>query len=182
MSVASVGTALPKGGRDRDERRNVEPQQTAQFDAAMRRRRRARGRGAEADEAAVPPSVPPSVPPAWWPMLGAARAEPAATAACGGPGDGRTATAASGELDADRLAPGAQARLSGNALHVRFTRGAWAGMELQASLHAGQVVVTLRPLNRQQHKRLVEAKASLSDEVARQTGEVIRLEVADAAR
>ncbi len=182
MSVTPMGGVPPRGGRDRDERRNVESRQTAQFDAAMRKRRPARERGGEENEAAVPPSVPPFVPPAWWSMLGGARPESAAAAACGGPDSGRADAAASSELDADRFAPGTQTRLSGNGLHVRFTQGSWAGMELQASLHAGQIVVTLRPLNRQQHKRLVEAKASLSDEVARQTGEVIRLEVADATR
>lgn len=179
MSVSPVGGVLPKGGRDRDERRKVEPEQTAQFDAAMRKRRRARERGAEEAEPTVPP---PPLPPAWWSMLGGARAESATTAACGGLDAGSAEAAAPGDLEADRFAPGTQARLNGNAMHVRFTQGAWAGMELQASLHAGQVVVTLRPLNRQQHKRLVEAKSSLSDEVARQTGEVIRLEVADATR
>lgn len=179
MSVSPVGGALPKGGRDRDERRKVEPQQTAQFDAAMRKRRRARERGADEAQPVVPP---PPMPAAWWSMLGAARPESTATAAGGGPDAGRAEATAPGDLEADRFAPGTQTRLSGNGLHVRFTQGTWAGMELQASLHAGQIVVTLRPLNRQQHKRLVEAKSSLSDEVARQTGEVIRLEVADATR
>lgn len=179
MSVSPVGGVLPKGGRDRDERRKVEPEQSAQFDAAMRKRRRARERGAEEAELTVPA---PPLPPAWWSMLGAPLPESAATAACGGPDAGRAEAAAPGDLESDRFAPGTQTRLNGNAMHVRFTQGAWAGMELQASLHAGQVVVTLRPLNRQQHKRLVEAKSSLSDEVTRQTGEVIRLEVADATR
>lgn len=179
MSVSSVGGVLPKGGRDRDERRKVQPEQTAQFDAAMRKRKRARERGAEEAEPTAPP---PTLPPAWWSMFGGTRPESAAAAGCGGPDAGRAEATAPGDLEADRFAPGTQTRLNGNALHVRFTQGAWAGMELQASLHAGQVVVTLRPLNRQQHKRLVEAKSSLSDEVARQTGEVIRLEVADATR
>lgn len=179
MSVLPVGGVLPKGGRDRDERRKVEPEQTAQFDAAMRKRRRGRERGGEEAEPTVPPST---LPPAWWALLGGARPESAAAAACGGPDAGRAEAPAPGDLEADGFAPGTQTRLAGSAMHVRFTQGAWAGMELQASLHAGQVVVTLRPLNRQQHKRLVEAKASLSDEVARQTGEVIRLEVADATR
>ncbi|MBO4123469.1 hypothetical protein J5T34_22305 [Cupriavidus gilardii] len=179
MSVSPVGGVLPKGGRDRDERRKVEPEQTAQFDAAMRKRRRSRQPGVGDAEPTVPP---PPAPPAWWWMLGGARAGSAATAACGGPDAGSAEAIAPPDLEAANFAPGAQTRLSGNGLHVRFTQGAWAGMELQASLHAGQVVVTLRPLNRQQHKRLVEAKSSLGDEVARQTGEVIRLEVADATR
>ncbi len=182
MSVSSVGGVLPKGSRDRDERRKVQPEQTAQFDAAMRKRKRARERGAEEPEPTAPP---PTLPPAWWSMFGGTRPESAAAAAaagCGGPDAGRAEATAPDDLEADRFAPGTKTRLTGNALHVRFTQGAWAGMELQASLHAGQVVVTLRPLNRQQHKRLVEAKSSLSDEVARQTGEVIRLEVADATR
>ncbi|KAA6120722.1 hypothetical protein [Cupriavidus cauae] len=182
MSVSPVGGVPGKGGRDRDERRKVEPEQSAQFDAAMRKRRRARERGAEEAE---PTGTPAFLPPAWWSMLGGARPESAATAAavaCGGQDAGRAEATAPGDVEADRFAPGTQTRLNGNAMHVRFTQGAWAGMELQASLHAGQVVVTLRPLNRQQHKRLVEAKSSLSDEVARQTGEVIRLEVADATR
>ena len=67
-------------------------------------------------------------------------------------------------------------------IRLRFTNGAWAGLEMQAALHAGEVVVKLRPVNRLQHKRLTEASNSLTGHVREETGETVRLEIADATR
>jgi hypothetical protein len=73
-------------------------------------------------------------------------------------------------------------RSGGAEISLRFTNGPWAGLEMQAALHAGEVVVKLRPANRLQQRRLTEASASLTGQIREQTGEAVQLEIADATR
>lgn len=99
-------------------------------------------------------------------------------------GTGRGAEAVGGAAGEAPLADAGnvQSRREGEAMHLRFTQGPWAGTELQAALHAGQVVVTIRAASARQQRALQQVRDALVEEVARETGQAIRLEIVNAAR
>lgn len=182
MTVPAASTNVRATTRDADAGRRNERADAAGFDAAMRKRKR--GRDGRAAEDEPQPTADGTMPPAWA-MLAARTAvlstAGAATGASGGMAE--SAAAATPPASADFPA-GTEVDMAshGRALRLRFTEGQWAGVEMQAALHAGQVVVTLKPLNRLQQRRLSEARASLCEQVAEETGHQVRLEIADAAR
>lgn len=180
MSVPAMENGSRPAARESDTRRRAGSDDGARFDAAMRKRQRARSGRTHDDD---PPLQTVGEPPPLWLTLAAGlrkASDSVQPIKRGGVGD--TAEAV---IPREGLFPaGAEVGLSssGRALHLRFTQGQWAGVELQAALHAGEVVVTLRPLNRQQHRRLCEARSSLCEQVADETGQKVRLEIVDATR
>ncbi|MGY8524686.1 hypothetical protein [Paracidovorax citrulli] len=189
MTVATVAKAPRGGSGGRDERKAADARQAGEFDAAMRRRRRRRPE----DEEPVPAAAgnpQASVPPlAQWPrpaVPGAAGQQARERAAAGiDAADPRRAVPEAGSCGSSEpfaFGANAQLRRDGDVMHLRFTQGPWAGTELQAALHAGQVVVTLRAASPRQQRTLQQLRSALAEEVARETGHAIRLEIVDAAR
>lgn len=180
MSVPAMESGSRAVAREDDTRRRVGSDDGARFDAAMRKRQRARPGRTDDDD---PPLQTVVDPPPLWMTLAAGLGK--ACDSVQGIRRGGMADTAEAPTPRDSLFPaGAEVGTasSGRALHLRFTQGQWAGVELQAALHAGEVVVTLRPLNRQQHRRLCEARSSLCEQVADETGQKVRLEIVDATR
>lgn len=189
MTVATVAKAPRGGSGGRDERKAADARQAGEFDAAMRRRKRRRP---EDDDqlAAAAGSAQASVPPlAQWPrpaVPGAAGRQAKERAGAGiDAADPRRAIQEAGNTASSELfafGTNAQLRRDGDVMHLRFTQGPWAGTELQAALHAGQVVVTLRAASPRQQRTLQQLRNALAEEVARETGHAIKLEIVDAAR
>lgn len=181
MTVPAMDNGGRRVVREDDTRPRAGTEEGARFEAAIRKRQRAR-QGRTNDDDPLPQAAGEPPLPAWMTLAaGLGRtSEALQRAQRGGMADTAGAVAAR-----DGLFPaGAEVGMasSGRALHLRFTQGQWAGVELQAALHAGQIVVTLRPLNRQQHRRLCDARSSLCEQVADETGHKVRLEIADATR
>jgi hypothetical protein len=180
MTVASVkgGGAMP--GRGEAERRVPGSAERDAFAGLVKRRKRAQGEGGESDEQQAEPQG------AGWP--GAALMQASTQVRRGAQGlatePGRTSRETStAKADRDGLPSGAErvgTTANGTDLKIRFPAGPWAGLELQAAMHAGGIVLTLRPQTRKQEKRLSEARDALVDEVKAQTGADIRVELKEA--
>jgi hypothetical protein len=178
MTVTTVkrdarGVAAP------DKPREPGPNEAANFGKLLRPRRRAAGRDGE--ESAQADGFSPQLPGAW-PLAFSSPTRDGAD-----PGRAATPALLRAAAQAPAFPAGVEATLqtprSGAAeIHLRFTNGPWAGLEMQAALHAGEVVVKLRPANRLQQRRLTEASASLTGQIREQTGEAVQLEIADATR
>ncbi|MBY4948220.1 hypothetical protein K6V92_16515 [Cupriavidus respiraculi] len=123
--------------------------------------------------------------PGMWPLTAVYATHPSDDAACGRKSSTQAPPPPSVEAPAHAAAVEAAAnpaRPVGAELRLRFTHGAWAGLEMQAALHAGEIVVKLKPATRLQQKRLTEASAALSGQILKESGEAVQLEIADATR
>lgn len=178
MTVKRDAAATATSERPRGAGQN----EAANFGKLLRQRRR--GAGTNADDAPLldGPLLP--VPAAWMFVLAGA---PQASRDRTGTAKPAAPALLQGAVEEPAVPPGVEAATrtvsaARAEIKLRFTNGAWAGLEMQAALHAGEVVVKLRPANRLQHKRLTEACASLTGQIRDETGEAVQLEIADATR
>jgi hypothetical protein len=65
-------------------------------------------------------------------------------------------------------------------VRLRFPGGPWAGLEIQATMHAGSIVLALNPQTRLQERRLSEGRYALISGVKAQTGIDIHIELKEA--
>lgn len=178
MTVKRDARATTTSDRPREAGQN----EAANFGKLLRQRRREAGMNA--DDTPFVDANPLPLPGAWMFVLaGAPQASPERTGATSSP----TPALLQRAVEEPAVPPGVEVAArtgspAGAEIRLRFTNGAWAGLEMQAALHAGEVVVKLRPANRLQHKRLTEAWASLTGQIRDETGEAVQLEIADATR
>lgn len=182
MTVTPLGQGTGHGERTRVERNKPRDQEGEQFSQLIRKRRSTRGRNADeaVDEAAAAHS-----PALEW--LFAMTQTRGAGRLPGGIGTGATPAVLVPQPSETDMFPqdaeviGSGGRAAGSVLTLRIAGGPWVGLEMQASLHAGSVVMSLRPANRAQEKRLKEVKDALTERLREQTGAETQLEIADAA-
>jgi hypothetical protein len=183
MTVAPLGPNVDHGKRSRSECDKPRDRDGAQFSQLIKKRRGARGQDPEdvPDEAAA--QIARSD---WLFAMAQCRASTRVQPGIGAAGGGIPAVlmprASESELfPQDVEVMGSAWRAPGSALTLRVVGGPWVGLELQASLHAGCVVMTLRPANRMQEKRLKEVRDALAERLREQTDAETRLEIEDAA-
>lgn len=173
--------ASETAGRGGSGRREPGPGERDAFAGMVKRGKRGNREGGACDEPGV------ELPPGGWSgaalMPVSTGIRRGALALAGEVGRASGPSQATPGADLDSLPPGAQQVATGDKaaeLTLRFPGGPWAGLEIQAALHAGSIVLTLRPQNKQQEKRLSQARDALVDEVKAQTGADIRVELKEA--